>query len=144
MSYCRYGNNVTISLSSRYRWRCLFVCTLFQIAGEVFPLNVYPLTSNTGELILLMGITYTTFLIEEDLALTGTFADYLHRSNIAFDNKLAIDKTGHVEVRQPEDLIEEGAAVPVVAGGGGVELTSGRNKQSSGLTNGSESVAIKL
>lgn len=76
-------------------------------------MNQYPLTSNCGELILLIGITYTTFLIEEDLALTGTFADYLHRSNIAFDNKLAIDRTGHIEV----DLEEGGR------GSAGIEMT---------------------
>lgn len=116
------------------------MCTLFQIAGEVFPRDQYPLTSNTGELILLIGITYTTFLIEEDLALTGTFADYLHRSNIAFDNKLAIDKTGHVEVRQPEDLAEEGGVELIVATAIGAEIKS-RHSSLSSTDNGT---TIKL
>jgi hypothetical protein len=57
------------------------------------------LTSNGGDLILLVGITYTFHLIEEDLKLTGKFADYLHQSNLAFEHQhqLDIEISGKVE-----------------------------------------------
>jgi len=38
-----------------------------------------------GELALLVGVTTTLFLMQQDLVLAGSFASYLHRSNIAFN-----------------------------------------------------------
>jgi len=37
-----------------------------------------------GQLLLLAGVTYLLYLVEEDLRLAGSFADYLHKSNVAF------------------------------------------------------------
>lgn len=32
-----------------------------------------------------MGLSFTLYLIQKDLALAGSFADFLHRSNVAFE-----------------------------------------------------------
>ena len=32
-----------------------------------------------------MGLSFILYLIQKDLALAGSFADFLHRSNLAFD-----------------------------------------------------------
>ena len=42
-------------------------------------------TSNAGSIFLLMGLSFTLYLIQKDLALAGSFADFLHRSNVAFE-----------------------------------------------------------
>ena len=34
---------------------------------------------------MLMGLSFILYLIQKDLALAGSFADFLHRSNVAFD-----------------------------------------------------------
>jgi hypothetical protein len=49
--------------------------------------------------LLLIGITYTFDLIEEDLRLAGKFADYLHQSNLAFEHQhqLDVEVSGNVE-----------------------------------------------
>eukprot|EP01034_Spumella_vulgaris_P021788 gene21788-27857_t len=72
---------------------------LCQVIGQIFNENVYLVTSNGGDLILLVGITYTFALIEEDLALAGIFADYLHQSNLAFEHQhqLDIETSGKLE-----------------------------------------------
>jgi hypothetical protein len=41
-------------------------------------------SSNLGQIILLGGVTFLLHLVEEDLRLAGTFADFLHKSNMAF------------------------------------------------------------
>ncbi len=83
----RYGNHLTIGLTARIRWKALFVCALVQVVGHIFDTDVYVITSRASELLLLIGITYSVHLVEEDLLLAGAFADYLHRSNMAFDHK---------------------------------------------------------
>lgn len=52
---------------------------------------MYSVTSNAGELALLIGISGIVFLIQKDLALAGSFADFLHRSNKAFNKAVKSD-----------------------------------------------------
>jgi hypothetical protein len=66
------------------RWRYIIPCVLGQTIGQIWGPSVYPTTSNAGELALLIGITFNLFLVQKDLALAGSFADFLHRSNVAF------------------------------------------------------------
>ena len=53
--------------------------------GQIWECPYYPTTSKAGELFLLIGITFNVFLMQKDLALAGSFADFLHRSNLAFN-----------------------------------------------------------
>jgi hypothetical protein len=61
--------------------------------GQIFGTHVYPVTSNAGELALLIGAAYFLYLAQDDLLLTAHFADFLHQSNAAF---------GRVEGSNPE------------------------------------------
>ncbi len=92
---------MTIGLRGRGRWRVLLVGTFAQIVGQIFDKNVYLLTSNGGDLLLLIAMTYSFNLIEEDLEQTGAFADYLHRSNMAFTHRQHISQVELMEIGDP-------------------------------------------
>jgi hypothetical protein len=80
----RYGGNLTFGLVSKHRWKLLVPCALSEAIGHVFYPSVYLVTSNAGELMLLFGVTSLLNLVQDELGLASSFADYLHRSNIAF------------------------------------------------------------
>ena len=63
--------------------------------------KVYAVTSNAGEITLLIGVTVLVFLVQEDFSLAGSFADFLRSSNVAF---LSPDVT-IVEFKQPRKEI---------------------------------------
>lgn len=42
------------------------------------------MTSNAGEIALLIGVTVLVFLVQEDFSLAGSYADFLRSSNVAF------------------------------------------------------------
>ena len=86
--FYRYGINFTIGLAYNRRWRYIFPCVLCQVISQIFGVPVYAITSNAGEIALLIGITFILFLIQKDLALAGSFADFLHRSNVAFQPRM--------------------------------------------------------
>lgn len=69
------------------------MASVCQAVGQIFDSRVYPLTSNAGELALLIGVTFFLYLAQEDLILTAHFADFLHQSNAAFS---------HAALRQSE------------------------------------------
>lgn len=89
----RYGSEYTIGLSHLNKWKVLIVASLCQAVGQVFDDRIYPVTSNAGELALLIGVTYFLHLAQDDMILTAHFADFLHQSNAAFS---------HVALRQAE------------------------------------------
>eukprot|EP01041_Mallomonas_annulata_P008688 gene8688-17947_t len=80
----RYGNNLSLTFGYNRRWRLLIPCAVAQAVGQIFATSVYPVTSNGGEIVLLIGLTNSVFLIQHELILAGTFATFLHKSNIAF------------------------------------------------------------
>jgi hypothetical protein len=80
----RYGLNMTIGLTTRKRWRVVLLCSLCLTVGYVFQTNYYPFTSNFGEATMLVGVSFLIYLVQEDLFVAGSFADYLHKSNLAF------------------------------------------------------------
>jgi hypothetical protein len=82
----RYGKEYTISLSNLYKWKILVPAVLAQVIGQIFEVRVYPVTSNAGDLTLLIGATFFLYLAQDDLILTARFADFLHQSNAAFEN----------------------------------------------------------
>jgi len=77
----------------------LIVAALCQAVGQVFDARVYPVTSNAGELALLIGVTYFLHLAQDDLILTAHFADFLHQSNAAFSHAALrqSETTAHIE-----------------------------------------------
>lgn len=46
---------------------------------------MYQVTSNAGELALLIGVTFIVGLVQRDLVIAGSFANFLNKSNKAFD-----------------------------------------------------------
>ena len=75
---------MTIGITTRKRWRVILPCSLAFIIGQIFGEYWYVASSNLGQIILLGGVTFLLHLVEEDLRLAGTFADFLHKSNMAF------------------------------------------------------------
>lgn len=75
---------MTIGITTRKRWRVILPCSLAYIVGQIFGKHWYVVSSNLGQIILLGGVTFLLHLVEEDLRLAGTFADFLHKSNMAF------------------------------------------------------------
>eukprot|EP01038_Epipyxis_sp_PR26KG_P009861 gene9861-13268_t len=80
----RFGSNHTLGLSNRRNWKALLLGAYGQAVGQCFGNHVYTITSNAGELGLLIATTYFVYLVQQDLTEAGLFADYLHKSNIAF------------------------------------------------------------
>ena len=147
----RYGSNLTFGLAGKHRWKLLVPCALLMVLSSFFSSRIFYLTTNGGELFILLGATALLNLVQDELGLASSFADFLHRSNLAF-------KRSHVELEleeaQAQARFEEAAATlkrslnrvgdvtpnkqqqrqqPGVAGGGG----------SSGVGGGSSS-AIEL
>lgn len=86
ISLYSYGNNLSIGLLHTRRWRLILPCVICQAVGQVFySSKIYPISSNAGEIILLLGTTLLLHLVQKDLARAGSFADFLRRSNIAFN-----------------------------------------------------------
>ena len=56
-----------MSLVNTRRWRCMIVCILIQAATQCFGSVVYCVTSNAGEVALLIGISITVISIQRDL-----------------------------------------------------------------------------
>lgn len=81
----KYGVNFTISLAYNRRWRIIIPCIIAYTIAHIFGTKCYTTTSNAGSICLLIGLSFILFLIQKDLALAGSFADFLHRSNLAFD-----------------------------------------------------------
>lgn len=80
----RYGSSYTIGLKHLFKWKLLILASLAQAVGQIWDTEQYPVTSNAGELALLMGVTCFLHIAQDDLILTAHFADFLHQSNAAF------------------------------------------------------------
>ena len=76
-----YGLNATIGLTTRKKWRNILFCALGFIVATFFPTNL-------GELFLIFASAYLIYLVQEDLLISAHFADYLHKSNLAFTMKM--------------------------------------------------------
>lgn len=87
ISLHRYGKNATLSLTSTAPWTILGIAALCQVAGQIFGTPLYAVTSNAGELVLLLGVSWIVYLVQQDLSITRSFAEFLHRSNVAFQSR---------------------------------------------------------
>lgn len=67
-----------------WKWKVMVFCAIAQTVSQIPSLNFYPLVSNAGELILIIGTTHLLYLAQQDLLMTAAFADFLHNSNAAF------------------------------------------------------------
>ena len=54
--------------------RLTLCCVCNQGVSQIFTGYYYPMTSNAGELLLLLGVTLLVFLVERDFVLAGSFA----------------------------------------------------------------------
>lgn len=96
------------------------LCAVAQGVGQVFTVADYSATSNAGEIALLIGATVLVYLVQEDLALAGSFADYLRTSNIAF-KQIAEHEEGKTR-SSPRSSLGKGQQLAVVEEGD-VELS---------------------
>jgi hypothetical protein len=80
----RYAKHSTLGISNNRYWRAIVPCSLLQAIGQIFGVKVYQVTSNAGELALLIGVTIVVSLVQRDLVIAGSYANFLHKSNEAF------------------------------------------------------------
>ena len=111
----RYGKYSAMGLINH--WKFFWLAAACLVAGYCFSDTVYPVTSNAGELALLLGLTFIVHLVQTDLGSAAEFADFLHQSNQAFQPLPA----GAAEnmARRVEEEMEQLRS----RGSGGLELT---------------------
>jgi len=98
---------------------------LCQVVSQIFGTRVYAITSNAGEIALLLGTSFTLLLVQKDLALAGSFADFLHRSNIAFRAPVSgPGRRASVAGLGPQAETKTNDAYKKVPSGGQIELTN--------------------
>jgi len=78
----KYGT--CVALENNSWWKVSSFAIIFQVVGQFFNHDLYTVTSNAGELVLLMGLTWCVWLAQYELSLAASYADFLHRSNSAF------------------------------------------------------------
>jgi hypothetical protein len=87
----RYGKQFTLSpRSDILSWSVLLVTVVLQMIGQCFNASVYSVTSNAGNICLLIGVSWMVHKVQRDLILAGTFADFLHTSNLVY--KMTLEK----------------------------------------------------
>ena len=114
LSVHRYGKYNALGLVNH--WKLFWLSVAGLITGYCFSDTVYPVTSNAGELALLMGVTGLLYLVQQDLQLAASFADFLHHSNRAFQplpSGVVVDRMA----RQVEEELVGGRG-----GASGIEL----------------------
>jgi hypothetical protein len=100
-----------MGLSCLSKWRMMLLASLIQTVGQIPGLVLYPVTSNGGEIALLMGMTYFLLLAQEDIILTARFADFLHQSNAVFrraGNRNNVTGVANVSMEVPGDEAAQG------------------------------------
>lgn len=81
----RYGQNMTFAIRNQnIYWRSFIPCSLIYCVSKVFKSDYYRTTSPAGDIVLVFGLSVVIDRIQKDLAVAGSFADYLAGSNIAF------------------------------------------------------------
>ena len=108
-TFYRYGSSYTIGLSHLFKWKILIIAALAQAVGQIWDTEQYPVTSNAGELALLIGVTYFLHLAQDDLILTAHFADFLHQSNAAFQRAKRKDSDPNMrrDLKGSQDALTE-------------------------------------
>lgn len=89
--FIRYAKHCTLGISNNRYWRAIIPCTLLQAVGQCFGVRVYQVTSNAGEIALLIGVTFIVGLVQRDLLIAGNFANFLKKSNDAFRQASALE-----------------------------------------------------
>jgi len=103
----RYGKYNALGLVNR--WKIFWLAVFGLVAGYCFDANVYPVTSNAGELSMLIGLTGLLWLVQEDLDLAAGFADFLRTSNLCFSMQgLTPQQTAEMARRMEEELKLQG------------------------------------
>lgn len=94
----KYGTYVALDNNSK--WKFASFSILGQIVGQLFDYEYYSVSSNAGEMLLLVGLTYLVYLAQYELSQAASYADFLHRSNGAFFAiKQAISDTkNHIDI----------------------------------------------
>ena len=100
----RYGIHMTWEQKKNERWKLIIPGVFGQIIGQIFGTTVYPVTSNAGELSLLISASILLLLIQRELALAASFADYLRRSNVAFHYFDTV-KSENIEIERRRESI---------------------------------------
>jgi hypothetical protein len=97
---------MTIGLTTRKRWRMVFLASLCLIGGYIPGGLWFPATSNLGEAVFVAGATFMAYLVQEDLFLAGSFADYLHKSNLAFRQARVAAQRKKQQLEQEQQELE--------------------------------------
>jgi hypothetical protein len=111
---------------------------LLYAVGHCFDENVFGVTSNAGQVVLLIGTTITVGLVQRDLVIAGSFAAFLHKSNEAFT-------AATPERRHSAGLQVQGEKAPIgaVVTPGSIELTASHHESSAESANKQVAVTVK-
>lgn len=89
----RYARNFTLGIrNSNHYWRYMLPCSILYTIGQSFGAHIYRWTSLTGDVFLVIGISIMVHRVQSDLAVAGSFADFLHRSNTVFRTSTSVTK----------------------------------------------------
>jgi hypothetical protein len=83
--FCNSPFTITLAFSSYVVYLPVFLL----VAGQIPGTSYYSVTSNAGELALLIGLTRMLQVVQDELYLTAGYAEFLHRSNLAFKSASA-------------------------------------------------------
>ncbi|CAN0250661.1 unnamed protein product, partial [Ectocarpus fasciculatus] len=76
----KYAKHCTLGISNNRYWRAIIPCSIIHVIGQFFGTSVYQITSNAGEVALLIGVTFIVGLVQRDLVIAGSFANFLYKS----------------------------------------------------------------
>ena len=79
-----YKYGVYVALHHNVQWKLIYFCVAIVVVTYSFSYNAYPVTSNAGELVFLIP-HFVGLLVQEELSTAASFADFLRRSNKAFE-----------------------------------------------------------
>jgi hypothetical protein len=68
----------------------LLPLSLGYAVSRCFNTYYFAVISNAGDLCMLIALTVLTYRLQLDLAVAGSFADFLHRSNVVFRSSHAV------------------------------------------------------
>jgi hypothetical protein len=92
----RYAKDFSLGVRNQnYYWRYLLPISLIYAVTHIFGRRLYPVLSNAGDVCLLIGESLMTHRVQLDLAVAGSFADFLHRSNVVFRSSLSTHPPSH-------------------------------------------------
>ena len=102
-------------------WASTLIAGIGYTITNIWSTNYFPWTSNLGKICLLISATILVKLIQDDLILAATFADYLKQSNRAFNH---LDQTNITKTSLTSRILNSAGVSKTGANTSEIELTT--------------------